>query len=170
MASVEQKESWNQKYKSRRQKLIDDYGIEYVKNLERERKRVQRAKAKASSDISNSLNIDKLLDDATLDIKDYTKKVIEDSNTGNVIKVKSDIPKVVKKKQLLNIKSIDSMEDFVRMLSKDTLKNKDESVKDKSVYQYANNIRKLYKHMFKKVLNFNDLSFLNNYENRNVFS
>ena len=41
MATIEQKELWNQKYKSRRQKLIDEYGIEYVKNLEKERKRVK---------------------------------------------------------------------------------------------------------------------------------
>ena len=163
MATIEQKEIWNQKYKSRRQKLIDEYGLEYVKNLEKERKRVQRAKNQKQEEPSK-LDIEKLLDDMTDGIKAYTKKVIEKSNDNKIIKVKSDIPKVIKQKQLLNIKSIDSMEEFVKLLSKDTLKNKDESIKEKSLYQYANNLRKIYKMMTNKELNFNDLSFLEKYD------
>ena len=161
MASIEQKELWNNNYKSRRQKMIDDYGIEYVKNLDKERKRVQRAKLQKEKPVK--LNIDKLLDDMTLDIKDYTKKVIEDSNDNKIIQVKADIPKIVTKKQLLNIKSIDSMEDFVELLSTDTLKNKVESIKKETLKQYATKLRTLHKNMTNQELNFNNLSFLENY-------
>lgn len=163
MASIEQKEIWNNQYKTRRQKLIDDYGVEYVRNLENERKRVQRAQKKHAV-ISNSMNVDKLLNNMTNDIKDYTKKIIEDSNDKKFIKIKSDIPKIVKKKQLLVMKKVNSMDQFVKMLPKDTLKNKGDPVGEHSLHQYADNIRKLYNSMFNKVLDFNDLSFLNNYE------
>ena len=158
---MNQKELWRKQTNERRQRQIKALGIDEVRLREREKKRRQRAKNKPEDAVSKSHDVEQLMNEITDEIRDYTLQTIGESNDNKVLKVKSDIPKVIKKKQLLNIKTIDSLEDFVSKLSLDSLKNDDKPIKIQTLKDYAERLRLLHEFMFKnKPINFNNLEWL----------
>ena len=159
---MNQLQKWRNETNERRRRQITAMGIDEVRLKEREKKRKQRAKNKPKDAVSNSHDVEKLMDEITDEIKDYTFKTIEKSNDKNTImKVKQDIPKVIRKPKLLNIKTIDSLEVFVNKLTTDSLKKNDRDINVKTLKQYANKLRVLHENMFdKKAINFNNLDWL----------
>ena len=180
MARDEIQQYWREKQNSRRQKLIDEHGLEWVRQQEANKKKQQRLKKKANEIVANPTeskiekeivklqteqikkhsNNEKIIEQVGEGVKTNIKEAVKNSMDGKVVKVRDIVEKSAPSAVLVHIANIQSMDDFVKHLSKESLKKESKQIKEKTLRDYCAKIRHLFKLMFGGPIKWNNLDFL----------